>query len=480
MSIARIGRLLSIAAACMLIIGPLCAAEPALEDLKAFADGKRPATAALQKLIDESDGAVTFPAGTFLIDAPLRVDLTVLGFRSLRGAEGTTRLLADLSGPAIQIVGSHNGTAAPESVEEHIWDKERFPVISGLEIVGKQEQADGIELVRTMKCTIRNVLIRRCRYGIHLVERNRNIIISDSHIYDGTDTGIFLDNCNLHQMNITGNHISYNKRAGIRQFNGDVHNVQIAGNDIEYNFGSEETSGEIVLESPDSLISEYAITGNTIQARPENPGANIYLAGSEQNAPGASRVIAITGNIIGDRDKNIVLTRTSKTTIAGNTIYGGNTLSLHFQQCANIVLNGNNIGTRPSAHAQRDSYTDGILLENCADCLITDNIVSEHHQGDATSGGAITLVDSRHCRVSDCQILRPKFRGVHLIGGVGCVVSDNSITAPDSGEFVAAIAVSGKGRAHMVQNNWIATTLSIPVVIDEGTCTLRENTTVAP
>jgi len=453
--------------------------DAAVTELQGLADGQRPATAVLQRLIDESEGLVSIPAGTFLLDAPLRVDLSVRGYRSIRGADGATRLVVDCAGPALEIVGDHQGTAHPDSVEDHTWEKERLPIISGLEILGKHDQADGIALVRTMKCIIRNVLIRRCRYGIHLVERNRNVIIADSHIYDCTDTGVFLDECNLHQINILGNHISYNKRAGIRQLNGDVHNVQITGNDIEYNTGSAESSGEIVLEASEGLISEYSITGNTIQARPENPGANILISGTLENAPYAARVVTISGNIIGDRDKNIALSRASKVTITGNTIYGGKTLSLHLQQCGNVVVNGNNIGTRPSMHTVHEIHDDGILLEDCTDCLLTDNILSEHRFGNQEQGGAVTLLNAQRCRVSDCQIIHPRIRGVHIVGGMGCVVSDNTIMAPATEDFRAAIEISGTGRAHLVQNNWIGSALAEPIVIEGSSGESRNNTLVS-
>lgn len=455
------------------------AQEESAQEALELADGGRPATAALQRLIDESEGLVELPSGTFLLDAPLRVDLTALGYRGIRGAAGSTKLVMTVPGPALQIVGDHQGTAHPDSVEAHTWDKERFPMVSDIEILGAHAEADGIELRRTMKCTIRNVLIRRCRYGIHLVERNRNVIIADSHLYDGLDTGIFLDDCNLHQINILGNHISYNDRAGIRQYNGDVHNVQIAGNDIEYNFGSQETSGEIVLESPASLISEYSITGNTIQATADSPGGNIFILGSEENAPGAARTIVISGNVIGSREKNIIICRACRVTVTGNTIYGGRLLNLLVQQSRNIVFNGNNIGTRPSMHAVNDIYDDGVMFEGCEDCLFTSNIVSGHRFGDESRGGAVTMIDSRRCRIADCQILHPRTRGVHVVGGMGCVVSDNSIAAPSTEEFRAAIQVSGNGRAHLVQNNWISTALGNPIQIEGSSAEARNNTLVS-
>ena len=471
----------------------LCAASShAQAPLGDYAGGQRPATAALQAWIEESEGLVEIPAGTFLIDAPLRVDLPALGYRGIRGANGATRIVMSGPGPALEILGDHQGTAFPPSVEEHTWEKERFPVVSGLEIVGKHPEADGIALCRTMKCTVQNVLIRQCRYGIRLIERNRNVIIADSHIYDCTDTGVFLDDCNLHQTNIIGNHISYNLRAGIRQWRGDVHNVQITGNDIEYNYdreaaddeaaadnaeNAEVTSGEIVLESPDTLISEYTIVSNTIQARPESPGANILILGSEADTPHAARTIAISGNIIGSRDKNIVLSHACRTTISGNTIYGGKVLNIEARHCQNVILSANNIGSRPSMHTGSVIYCDGILLEDCSDCLLDGNIVSNHRFGSAESGGAITLRNACRCRVSDCQIIAPQYRGVHVIGGMGCIVSDNAVTAPAAAEdFRAAIQISGAGKSHLIQNNWICSALETPILIEDAAAESRDNT----
>lgn len=467
-------------AICWVLLASLSHAQEApLTGVKEFADGQRPATAALQRLIDASDGLVELPSGTFLLDAPLRVDLAAHGYRSIRGADGATRLVVNCAGPALQIIGDHQGTAQPDSVQEHTWEKERFPGISGIEILGKHEQADGIELFCTMKCTIRNVLVRRCRYGIHLVERNRNVIIADSHVYDCSDTGIFLDNCNLHQVNILGSHISYNKRAGIRQSDGDVHNVQISGNDIEYNSGSAESSGEIVLEAAKGFISEYSITGNTIQAQPVNAGANIFVSGPTEDAPYPARTMTISGNIIGDRDKNIVLCRANRVTISGNTIYGGKTLSLHFQDCGRVVLDGNNVGTRPSTHGADRTYADGVQLENCTDCLLGDNVFGEHQYGTPEQGGTVTLLNTRYCRIANCHIMHPRFRGVHIVGGFGCVVSDNTIVGSDSKDFQAAIEVSGAGHGHLVQNNWIGSDHAEPIRIEGASGQSINNTVVS-
>lgn len=455
------------------------AGQDAAPSLAELADGTRPATAALQRMIDDSTGLVELPAGTFLLDGPLVLDLPRLGWRSLRGADGATRLVVAHAGPGILVQGDHQGTANPATVQDHTWDKERFPSVSGVEILGAHPEADGIVLSRTMKCVVRGVLVRKCRHGVRLVGRNRNTLIADAHIYECLDTGVFLDACDLHQVNITGSHISYNGRAGVRQFNGDVHNVQISGNDIEYNAGAEGglPAGEIVLEAPEGIISEYSITGNTLQARPQNPGANLLVLGAEDNAPHAARTMAVSGNVIGDRDKNIVLSRACRVTVTGNTVYGGAALNVHLDRCANIALSGNNIGSRPFSHNAADPHVDGVLVEGSDSVLLSGNILSGHRYGTPERGGCVTLVNTRACRVTGCQILHPRVRGVHIAGGTGCVVSDNTITAPDTGEgFLAAVELSGDGRDHLVQNNWISGGSAPAIISDPARGEVRNNT----
>jgi len=434
------------------------------------------ATEMLQRMVDSSSGLVELPAGTFTISQPIVVDLKALGYRGIRGANGATRIVMAGAGPAIRIVGDHQGTANPDTVEDHTWERERFPVISGIEILGRHPEADGIQLVRTMKCTVQNVLIRECRYGIHLFERNRNFLLAGSHIYHCTDSGVFFDNCNLHQVNITGNHISYNQRAGIRQWNGDVHNIQITGNDIEYNAGSEESSGEIVLEAPDGIVSEYIISSNTIQARPENGGANVRIVGSEANSPFAARAITIASNVLGSRNKNIEMQHAIRAAITGNTIYGGTELSVHLSQCQNLVLSGNVISTRPSMHDAHENYLDGLLLESCIDVSLTGNVLNGLRSGAEDQGGAVMLRDCRFVRISSCQILDSRFRGVDVLNAEGCVISDNTVGNRDPANQYPAIVFAGEGRGNLVQGNLVFSSLAEPIVVPEGIASVTENT----
>jgi hypothetical protein len=120
------------------------------------------------------------------------------------------------AGPAIRLVGTHGGTGSPSSVRGNVYPDQRLPTIQNIEIEGAHPEADGIELIQTMQSVFEGVIIRRCRHGIHLTQRDRNILISHCHIYHNTGVGIYLNEINLHQINIASCHISYNRLGRIR------------------------------------------------------------------------------------------------------------------------------------------------------------------------------------------------------------------------------------------------------------------------
>ncbi len=431
-----------------------------------------------QDQVEKSTGMLQLPAGTLRISRPIVVNLKETGLRGIRGAQGTTRIVMTGPGPALRIAGDHQGTAAPPSIQSHTWRRERMPIVSDLEIVGEHPEADGIELVCTMQTIIDRVSIRRCRYGIHLVQRNRNFILKGSHIFDGLDSGLFFDHCNLHQVNILGNHISYNRRAGIRQLEGDVHNVQISGNDIEYNSGTELISAEILLEAPTGFISEYVIANNTIQATPDAKGANILIAGKPGPSPDSARTMTITGNVIGSRTENIRVAHATRITITGNTIYGGTQLNVHLTNCHSTLVGSNNVGTRPSQHSTSDRYQDGVLLQQCVDCILTGNIFSDLRGGSGADaiGGSVVLDGCRNTAIANCQIINPGDRGILVVDTVGCHVSNNSITDRQIGAAAAtAIEVIGKSSQVVVQNNSITPGTDRSIICSSRRGVIREN-----
>ncbi|MCS5574149.1 MAG: right-handed parallel beta-helix repeat-containing protein, partial [Pseudomonadales bacterium] len=387
-----------------------------------------------------------------------------------RGDQGTARILMEGPGPALHIVGDHQGTATPSTVKEQTWERERFPIISGFEVQGRHAEADGIQLYRTMQTTIREVLIRNCRYGIHLKERNRNFLLAQCHIYDNGDTGVFFDQCNLHQVIIIGNHISYCKRAGIRQLEGDVHNIQITGNDIEYNSGADGLSGEIVLEASKGIISEFTISGNTIQATAEASGANILVDGQHADIPSTgARLLNITGNVLGSRDRGVWMKQSIRASITGNTIYGAARENILLQSCQNTVIGSNSICTRPNMHSSALKYRDGVRLENCQDCVINGNVLNDMQDD------SLYLKDSTDCSASGNQITNPRKRGIVLDNTTRCRISDNSIVERREDRLMP-VAIEVAGKSNLIQNNALTKGLKGDILCEAGDGKVQGNT----
>jgi len=210
------------------------AGDVTIKSLGATGNGTTDDTAAIQKAVDTGTKTIRFPAGTYKISKTIEVDLDKVGWKSFVG-DGTARLVMTGPGPAIRFVGTHEGTADPASFKDNVWQNQRMPRVSGLEIVGAHPEADGIEASGTMQITIESTLLRELRHGVRLVKRNRNVLISACHIYHNRGVGIYLDHVNLHQTNIVGSHISYNGGGGVVSIGGAVRNVQIGTCDIEAN-----------------------------------------------------------------------------------------------------------------------------------------------------------------------------------------------------------------------------------------------------
>src|SRR6185295_7365891 len=88
-------------------------------DFGAKGDGATDDTAAIQELIDAKAGSIRFPAGTYHISKTLVVNLDKVGFTSFV-ADGTARLLMAGSGPAIRFIGTHAGSADPNTMKPNV------------------------------------------------------------------------------------------------------------------------------------------------------------------------------------------------------------------------------------------------------------------------------------------------------------------------------------------------------------------------
>ena len=142
------------------------------------------------------------PATTEIYTLSLHGALPILAKRGplgIDGTGGTARIVMDGKGPAFRLIGTHGGTGDPGSRQGNVPTHQRLPTIRNIEVEGAHAEADGFELIETMQSIFEGVLVTSCRHGIHLIKRNRNVLISHCHIYFNTGVGVYLDSVNLHR-----------------------------------------------------------------------------------------------------------------------------------------------------------------------------------------------------------------------------------------------------------------------------------------
>ncbi len=451
-------------------IASIAPAGPSVRDFGAKGDGKADDTAAIEAAVKAAAGAVYFPKGDYRISRTIRIDLDAAGRTSFVGTGAATVIMAG-PGPAFHIVGTHGGTGDPGSVRDNVWQRQRMPLITGIEILGDHPESIGLRLEKTMQATLTNLLIRRCKIGIHLPVRNRNLIIDHCHIYNNTHVGIDFDRINLHQAIISNSHISYNRVAGIRLLGGQMRNFQILGNDIEYNYDSKlEGCADILIDmTPEgSSFREGTIVGNTIQARPSPNGANIRFLGGKNLLTGG--LLAITGNLIGSQTHNIHLKDCRGVTISGNSIYSAAGHSLWFEDSANLIAAANSIDWNPDH--KKKHLVDGILIDRCRGVIFSDTIIEDSFQGSEQSGGAIDVRNSRDVSIANCQILDFKFRGIALTDSVRSRVTGCSIIERRQATQKGTSIVVKGGKDNLIANNIVN---PAGLSIAAGTATVRNN-----
>jgi len=337
-------------------------------------------SAALQKQIDDNNGSLILKAGVYRITKTLTIDLKQKRSTIVRPASGPVTIIMDGPGPAIQISGSHKGTGSPKSFEVATWN-ERMPIVEGIEIVGNHPEADGIALFQTVEPIVSKVSVRWCRHGIHLITRNRNITISDCHLYENSGVGIYYDAVNIHQSNISNCHISYNREGGIVVRDGNVRNVQISNCDLEGNMPATDVptkAANILLDvsgtpgDKSHSLAEVAITGCTIQHSSNYSGKDY-----DKLAPGGANIrilgkkvwpidsVTISGNVISDTSLNVEIVDATDIAVTGNTFFAPNPDNLKIKDSKRIIVNGNTFNPRQFERPGR------ITLEGCQDCIIS-------------------------------------------------------------------------------------------------------------
>ena len=421
---------------------------PTVYDYGAVGDGKADDTEAIRKMVEAKVGAIRFPRGRFRITEPIVIDLDRVGPASVVGDGPATIIMAG-PGPALEFVGTHQGTAGPATVKDNVWNNQRTPLIDGIEIVGAHPEAIGLRLTRTMQAVISRVTIRRALHGIHLYERNRNIAISECHIYENRGVGIFLDHLNLHQIDIANCHVSYNGGGGIVARDSEVRNLQIGVCDIEGNMADDgPPTANILIDVTNGSVREGAIVGCTIQHNHTAPdSANIRFIGRSREEPIKVGHFTISHNALSDVAVNIHLTHARGVTITGNTLWKAFSHNLHAVDCSNLVI-GPNLFDRNPDYRPADS-PNGLLFEECSDSTLS----GLHVNGTLQVPAGLILRKCRRMNVTNCTILDCENRGLLLEEADRVRVSDCLIVndRPESEGFVAFELTGGKDN--MVVDN---------------------------
>lgn len=449
------GRSLLLALA--LTLAPATFAGANVREYGAVGDGVTDDTAAIRAALAQArHGLVVFPRGNYRITSTIEVQLPERGFTSLNGENGTGRVTMAGPGPAFRFVGTHNGSAGPTTFKPPVWEKERMPQIEGLEIVGAHEEADGLEFIRCMQPTVHGVLIREVRHGIRITQRNRNVLISASHIYNNRGVGIYFDRVDLHQTIIQGNHISYNKRGGIRIDGGAIRNFHVTGNDIEYNYDLQATeSADIWFDLREGSVAEGTIASNTIQAVVSPGGANIRFIGpGRPEQQGLTGLWSISGNLIGNQEVNIHLKHARGISIAGNHIYTGKNRNIVIEESRHIILSGNSLD---QSHNYRGGFSNGITLRDSDGISIQGLVLDRAGGGDAAAGGAIEILNCRETLLTGLQVFEPQVRGLYVAGSRNTTITNSQVlerTTP--GTMLNAIHVTNDSRGLLIEGNLLS------------------------
>ncbi len=399
-------------------------------------DGTTDDTKAIEHALVQGDGVLEFPRGDYLVTGTIVVPLAKTGRVAIRGDGGTAKVIMAGPGPAFHLLGTHGGTAHPPDFKPEVWAGQRMPTVTQIEVEGRHPEADGFRVEGVMQATFESVLLRELHNAIHVVKRNRNVLISHCHIYHCTGVGVYLDGVNLHQTNIASSHISYCRRGGIRIEKSEIRNLQITGNDIEYNNANtfkgleNEPTAEIWIDASadGASVREGTIASNTIQATYSPGGANIRMIGQSRLAetpqasgPGANAspsdgnrkagMWTIAGNLIGSQETNVHLLNCRGVVLSGNFIYSGHQRNVLVEGGKNIVMTGNCFEHNPD-YKEKELCT-GVRVVDSENVTFAGSILHDCQAGKHTVAteakfarqGLLEVVRCRRVSLSGSQIL---------------------------------------------------------------------------
>ena len=373
---------------------------------------------------------------------------------------GTAKVVMAGPGPAFYIRGTHESSADPGQVVPEVWQSERMPTVLNIEVEGRHPEADGFLVEGVMQVTFSGVLLRDLRDGIRIHRRARNVLISSCHVYNNRGIGIFLDRVNLHQIIVTGSHISYCKRGGIRIAGSQIRNLQVTGNDIEYNYDPEAgCSADVWIDSSDpaATVREGTIVGNTIQAMYSPGGANVYMVGHGPEVNHKAGMFTISNNLIGTQEVNVRLVACRGVVLSGNVMYSGRNRNVLVEDSRNVVVSGNSFDH--NLDYQPDELCTGLRFVRSEDCIVSGSMVQDLRTDPVDGALREGLVEVEGCQrvsLNGCQVLNGYPAGLFVVDSsdvtvTGCILMDTRVEE----QMVVAVCWRGKGKGNLLASNRI-------------------------
>ena len=299
-----------------------------------------------------------------------------------------------------------------------------------------------------MQPVVTRVMVRRCLHGLYLTGRNRNVTIAHANLYDNRGAGLLLERLNLHQINVSNCHISYNVEGGIVVRRSEIRNLQVSTCDIEANMAPDgPPSANFLLDCTEGSVREGALIGCTVQHSKAPIGAaNIRFLGKSAKQPHKVGFFSIGDNQISDCGVNIHLRHARGVNITGNTFFGGHQHNLLIEDSSQIVVGPNTFDRNPD---YPPGTRDGLLFADCRDCTLT----GLHVLGVQQPEGALILRRCRWIHLTDSMILDCDGCGLLLDAVEHCRVSDCVVRdeRPGRAPPVALRLVSGREN-HLADN----------------------------
>jgi hypothetical protein len=411
-----------------------------VRDFGAVGDGRADDTEAIEHAVAEGAGSLVLPRGRYRLTRGVEVPLDARGPIAISGSGGTACLVMEAPGPALRFTGTHQKTAFTEDFDPRVWTTERMPRVEALAIEGAHDEADGLVFTGTMQATVSGVLIRRCRHGIRMQGRNRNLLVADSHLYHGRPGGIglYLHEADLHQAIVVGCHISYWPHAGIKVERSEIRNLQITGCDIEYNHDPDAPdSADVWIDARGGRVREGTIASNTIQAKLSPGGSNVRIEGPDDEQSRGAGLWTITGNVLQSQAVNLRLTSCRGVVATGNSFASGYERSILARRCRLLNLAANTLDYNPDYEGDR---VDGITLADCRGVNLNGlSLQSTRGAAPAGEGGALTIERSADVLVGGCQVLDAEDAAIRLVEVervtiTGCMIVDRpELEAPRPG-----------------------------------------------